>query len=212
VIAQVSASNGDHSDVILPSGGLRHRGSSAGRLLVHPSFTLLGGPFFLVRSGSEESTAAVAPLTGCPATTPAYAAPTSAYLSCRPLDAACSLVEAVGLTTGPRAELPFACAGRCVDPAPDSGSGAGRRVAGSMEPLESDVSNSLALRFPAVARGTFWETEVSPPGRAGLAPTVLASGSFAQLFSLGGSLGLSPLLFRYYVPLQLSQGSRGQLV
>jgi hypothetical protein len=61
-----------------------------------------------------------------------------------------------------------------------------------MEPPESDESNSLALRLPAVAREAFWETEVSPPGRSGLAPTGLASRSFARPFSLGGSLGFSP--------------------
>jgi hypothetical protein len=77
VIAQVFASSGAHRDVLLPSGGLGHKGSSAGRLLVLPSFTLLGGPFF---SGERcrGSTPVVAPLTGRPATTPAYAAPASA--------------------------------------------------------------------------------------------------------------------------------------
>jgi hypothetical protein len=89
--------------------------------------------------------------------------------------------------------------------------GAGRLVAGSMEPPESDESNSLALRLPAVARGVLWETEVSPRGRAGLATTGLASGLFARPFSLGGSLGFSTLLLRNDVPLQLSQDSRGQL-
>jgi hypothetical protein len=34
-------------------------------------------------------------------------------------------VEAVGLTIGPWAELPFACTGRGVDPSPDCGPGAG---------------------------------------------------------------------------------------
>jgi hypothetical protein len=63
-------------------------------------------------------------------------------------------VEAVGKTTGPLAELPFACAGRGADPAPDSGPGAGRLVAGSMEPPESDESNSLAL--PVTRQSLRW--------------------------------------------------------
>jgi hypothetical protein len=117
----------------------------------------------------------------------------------------------VGKTTGPWAELPFACVGRGADPAPDNGPGAGRLVAGCMEPPEPDESNSLALRLPTVARGVFWETEVSPLGRAGLAPTGQASGSFARPFSLGGRLGFSPLLLRNDVPLQLPQDTRGQL-
>jgi hypothetical protein len=77
VIAQASASSGAHRDVLLPSGGLGHRRSSAGRLrpsLLYPP----GRPLFLVGSGAEESTPAVAPLTGRPATTPTFAAPTSA--------------------------------------------------------------------------------------------------------------------------------------
>jgi hypothetical protein len=77
-------------------------------------------------------------------------------------------VEAVGKTTGPWAELPFACAGRGAYPTPDSGPVAGCLVAGSIEPPESDESNSLALRLPTVARGAFWETEVSTwQGRVG---------------------------------------------
>jgi hypothetical protein len=140
-----------------------------------------------------------------------YPSVRSASLSVAELPAARRRVEAVGLITGPWAELPFACAGRGADPAPDNGPGAGRLVAGSMEPSESDESNSLALRLPAVARGAFWETEVSPPGRAGWAPTGLASGSYARPFSLGGILGLSPPRLHYYIPLQLSQDSRGQL-
>jgi hypothetical protein len=79
-----------------------------------------------------------------------------------------------------------------------------------METPESDESNSLALGLPAMAREAFWETEVSPC-RAQLAPTGLASGSFARPFSLCGSLDFFPLLLRKNVPLQLSQDSRGEL-
>jgi hypothetical protein len=162
VIAQVSASSGAQLGVLLPSGGLGHSGSSAGRLLVPPSWETP----FLVGIGAEESTPATAPLTGRPATTPAYATPTSAQLSCRPLNAACSPMEAVGKTTGPWAELSFASAGRGAE----NGSGAGRFVEGSMQPPESDESNSLALRLPAVARGAFRETEVSRPAEPGWRP------------------------------------------
>jgi hypothetical protein len=66
VSVQVSASSGAHRDVILSSVLLGHGGSSAGRLLVPPSFTTLEAPF-LVRSGAEESTPAVTPLIGRPA-------------------------------------------------------------------------------------------------------------------------------------------------
>jgi hypothetical protein len=41
------ASSGAQRDILLPSGGLGHRGSYAGRLLGPPSFTLLGGPFYI---------------------------------------------------------------------------------------------------------------------------------------------------------------------
>jgi hypothetical protein len=41
---QVYASSGAHHDVLLPSGGVGHGGSSAGCLFVPPSFTLKGGP------------------------------------------------------------------------------------------------------------------------------------------------------------------------
>jgi hypothetical protein len=44
---QVSASSGAHRDV-LPSGGLGHEVSSAGRLLVPLSFTILRDPLFIV--------------------------------------------------------------------------------------------------------------------------------------------------------------------
>jgi hypothetical protein len=40
------ASSGAHRDVLLPSGGLGHCGSSAGHLFVPPSFALLRGPIF----------------------------------------------------------------------------------------------------------------------------------------------------------------------
>jgi hypothetical protein len=66
----VSASSGCHRDFLLPSEGLGHGVNSAGRLLVPPSFTLIGGPFF-VGSVVEESTPAVTPFTSHLATTPA---------------------------------------------------------------------------------------------------------------------------------------------
>jgi hypothetical protein len=63
---QVSASSSAQRDVLLSSGGLEHGGSSAGRLLVPPYFTLLRDQLVLV-SGCQESCPAVAPLTGLPA-------------------------------------------------------------------------------------------------------------------------------------------------
>jgi hypothetical protein len=57
------------------------------------------------------------------------------------------------LTTDRGPEIHFACAGRGADPAPDSGPGAGRLVAGSIEPPGSGVSNFLALRLPGLAQG-----------------------------------------------------------
>jgi hypothetical protein len=47
----------------------------------------------------------------------------------------------------------LACVGTGADPAPGIGPGAGHLMAGSIEPPESDESNSLALRFPTVALG-----------------------------------------------------------
>jgi hypothetical protein len=46
VSVQVSTSSGCHRDVVFPSGWLGHGGSSAGFLLVPPSFTLLRGSYF----------------------------------------------------------------------------------------------------------------------------------------------------------------------
>jgi hypothetical protein len=117
---------------------------------------------------------------------------------CRPPDAACSSVVAVGLTTGRWAELSFASAGRGADPDPDRGPGAGHPVAGSMEQPESDESNLLALHLPAVAVGASRKPK-SPPSRAALTPTGLVSGSFAIAFILRGSLVFSPFLLRYPV-------------
>jgi hypothetical protein len=115
VIAQASASSGAHRDVLFPSGGLGHKGSSAGRLLVPPSFTLLGGPFF-----SGERCRRIHPSSRSFNRSPGH------YPGVRRtnLSAACSPVEAVGKTTGPWAELPFACGGRGADPAPDNDPGA----------------------------------------------------------------------------------------
>jgi hypothetical protein len=93
------------------------------------------------------------------------------------------------------AKVPFACADRGADPAPDCGPGAGRLAAGSIEPPELEESNSLALRLPAVAPGAFWESVASPPpSRAGLALTGLASGLSPRPLSLGGCHG-SPSSF-----------------
>jgi hypothetical protein len=72
---QVSTCGGAHRGV-LPYGG-RGLGSSAGWLHVPSSFTLLGSPVFSGGSAMV-STSAPDPLTGCPATNPPYATPTSA--------------------------------------------------------------------------------------------------------------------------------------
>jgi hypothetical protein len=101
---QVSSSSVVHGDVIVLSGGLGHEGRFAGRPLVPPSFTHLRGTIFSV-SGAEESTPAVAPLTDRPATNSAYALPTSAFLICRQLDAACSPVEAVAFSRSDRPQV-----------------------------------------------------------------------------------------------------------
>jgi hypothetical protein len=85
-----------------------------------PSVTLLQR-LFLVGSGAEVSTPTFNPLIGSPATTLAYAAPTSEQRFCRPLFAALSPVEAEDLTAGSLVVwLPFACEGRGVSTAPDS--------------------------------------------------------------------------------------------
>jgi hypothetical protein len=63
---QVSASSGAHRDVLLPSGGLGHGGSSAGAFSALPSLLSWETNFLLV-SGAEKSSPAVAPLTGRPA-------------------------------------------------------------------------------------------------------------------------------------------------
>jgi hypothetical protein len=57
--------------------------------------------------------------------------------------------------------LPFTGAGRGADPVRDSGPGAGRLAAGSIEPPNVDGSSSVALCLPAVALGFCWETGVS---------------------------------------------------
>jgi hypothetical protein len=57
-----------------------------------------------------------------------------------------------------------------VDLAQGIGPGAGRLVAGSMEPPESDESNSLALRLPTAARGAVcrraWASSLGTVGRS----------------------------------------------
>jgi hypothetical protein len=98
------------------------------------------------------------------------------------------------------AKVPFDCADRGADSAPDCGPGAGRLAAGYIEPPELEESNSLALRLPAVAPGAFWESVASSPSRAGLALTGLASGLFARPLCLGSS---PSFLLSYDVPLQL---------
>jgi hypothetical protein len=90
------------------------RGTPSCPSLLYPSERSLS----LVGSGAEESTPAVTALAVRPATNQAYTAPLLAQLSCRPLDADFSPVEAVALSTRPWAELPFACVGRGTDSAP----------------------------------------------------------------------------------------------
>jgi hypothetical protein len=51
-------------------------------------------------------------------------------------------VEAKDYTSGPWAEVPFACADRGADPAPDCGPGVGRLAAYSIEQPELEESNS----------------------------------------------------------------------
>jgi hypothetical protein len=53
--------------------------------------------------------------------------------------------------SGSTAGAPFACVGRGADPSPGFGLEAGRLVAGSSEPPESEEANSLALPLPTAA-------------------------------------------------------------
>jgi hypothetical protein len=85
---------------------------------------------------------------------------------------------------------PLACVGRGADPAPGTGPGAWRLVAGSIEPPESDESNSLALRLPAAARGTVCRSLFFGD-----------RGAVARSFRLGGRLGRSPPSVLEDVPL-----------
>jgi hypothetical protein len=95
----------------------------------------------------------------------------SAYLSCRPLDAACSPVDFASTCVGG----PLACVGRGADPAPGIGLGAGRLVAGSIEPPESDESNSLALHLTTVAQGAVCRSAgASSLGTVGRSPEPFA--------------------------------------
>jgi hypothetical protein len=164
-------SNGSHRDVLLRSGGLGHGGSPAGRLLVPPSLALLIDPFF-----SGERFWGIHPSSRTLNRSPChYPGIRHANLSAAELPAARRglFARGGGLITGPWAELPFAYAGRSSDPAPDIGPVAGRLVAGSIEPPESDESISLALHLPAAAVGAFSETAISPPpprAKSGLRP------------------------------------------
>jgi hypothetical protein len=144
------------------------------RLHVPPSITLLRGPVFS-GSGAEESNPAFAPLT--------------ADFSVGDLPAAGCGLFARGCdgyyhrVLGSR--IPVLLYKRS-GPAPDSGPRAGRLASGSIELPELDVTNSLALRLPMATLGGFLEERsLLPLGRAALAPTVLASGSFARPSCLG---------------------------
>jgi hypothetical protein len=150
---QVSASSGAHRDVLLPSGRLGLGGSSAGRLHVPPSFTLSRGPVF-----SGEHCRGIHP-----SIRPFYRL-SGHYpgVHCTHLSVVDLLAVIHGLyARGSEGSLCL-CRQR-PDPAPDSGPGAGRLAAGSIEPLELEESNSLALRLPALAPGAFWESVASPP-------------------------------------------------
>jgi hypothetical protein len=84
----------------------------------------------------------------CPATDPSHAALVSSWLSCRPLVATCSPVEAMGLTAGPGAvRFPFACTDRGAGAAPDSSPRAGRLAPGSIESTASWLCLGGGLSF-----------------------------------------------------------------
>jgi hypothetical protein len=158
VSVQVWASGVVLRDVLPPPGYLDTRGDPRDALSSLPPLPSCEFPV-LVGSGAKESTPESTPLTGRLATSPAYAAPTSSYLICRPLDAPCSPVEA---------GVPFACAGRCADSAPGTGPGAWWLVPSNRP---SRTCPTLWLyACPRWLEGAGWETEFLSPAEPGRRP------------------------------------------
>jgi hypothetical protein len=192
VIVQVSAS-GAHREV-LPSGGLGHGGSSAGRLLVPPSFTLLRGRYF-----SGEWCRGIHPTSRSFNRSPGhYSGVRRANLSVAKLPAAGRGLFARGGGMFNHRALGGASLCLCRQRrGPGSGQWSeGRATSGRFyETARVELVQFVGFALAGGGSGGLLVNRRLPPNGAGLAPTRLASGSFDRHFSLGGSLGFCPLLF-----------------
>jgi hypothetical protein len=166
---QLSASSGAHRDVLLPSGGLDLGESSAGYFHIPPSFTLV-----FSRERYRGIHPSICPFNRSPGHYPGIR---RTHLSVAELPAAVR-----SLFT--RGGFALASAGRGADPVPDSGPGAGRLAASSIELPELDESSSVALRLPAVALGFCWEIGFCSRAEPGCwsDPCALADASPAAFF------------------------------
>jgi hypothetical protein len=183
----VYASSGAHHDVFLLSGRFGHVASSAGRLFIPPSFTLVRGPIFSGERcrGICHNTLSFSWSHGhCHAVRRRIRSVTEF-----PPVRGFSPVGAVDLSTGPWAGIRFACTGR--EPRTRL-----RTVAlgpGAEWLVPSDRQSRMrpprwlcvSLRW---AEGLVGDRSLLPC-TAGLAPTVPTSRSFAQQFTLAAASG-----------------------
>jgi hypothetical protein len=182
----VSASSGAHRDVLVPSGGLGHGGSSTGRLLVPPSFTLLRGPFF-----SGERCRAIHPSSRPFNRSPGhYPGVRRSNLSVDELPAGRRGLFARG--SGGFGHQALGRASLCLcrqRRGHGFGQWPGRQAPSGRFYGTARVGRVQLVGFALACGGSggLLGDRSLPPGRAGLAPTGLASGSFARPFSLGGS-------------------------
>jgi hypothetical protein len=143
VSVQEYARGGAHRDVLLRYGGLKHERSSAGRSFVTLSFTLLRSPRFSWEQ-CREIHPSNRPFNRSPGHYPGIR---RANLRVTHLPAARRGLlarEGGGFNHGHWAEILFACAGRGAGPAPDSGQGDRRLMAGYIEPV---VLNFILDRY-----------------------------------------------------------------
>jgi hypothetical protein len=198
----VYAGSGAQRDVLLPSGGLGQGRVPWDALSSLPPLPSCEAPF-LARSGAKESAPAVAPLTGRPATTSAYAAPTSGLLSCRLLRAFVrswrQWIYPPGL--GRECTLPVRAEARIRLRTWVWAPGGWFHRTARVGRVQLD-----GFALACGGSGCLVGDRGLLPGSAGLAPTRLPSGSFARPFSLVRCLGF-PSLLGHNVPLQLLQNS-----
>jgi hypothetical protein len=126
-------------------GDLISGASSAGCFHTPPSFILIRGPVF-----SGEQCRGIHPSIRSFNRSPGH------YPGIRRTHLSVAEFPAAVFSLFTRGDFPVTGAGRGAAPGPDSGPGAERLAAGSIEPPELDESNSVALRL--LVLGFCWKT------------------------------------------------------